>query len=72
MKRTLVGTTMIAAFMMAGSTFAMDSEALQEHMQEIEEKAHQNSEEDRVEALEQQVEDLKELIHKMMEEDAAA
>jgi len=72
MKLKLLGASVLASLMMAGSAFAMDSEMLDEKMAEIEERTQQMSEEDRVEALEQQVEDLKELIHMMMEEDTGA
>lgn len=59
----------LALLMMGGAAYAMDSEMLQQQMDEINQKAEEASSEDRVKALEQQVEDLQELIHMMMEED---
>ncbi|MFG6139200.1 hypothetical protein [Halomonas sp. B23F22_10] len=64
---------MIAGFltmlMMGGAAHAMDSEVLQEKMNEINQRADEAAAEDRVEALEQQVKELQELIHMMMEEE---
>ncbi|ATJ83801.1 hypothetical protein ACFPTY_12315 [Halomonas beimenensis] len=59
----------LAMLMMGGAAYAMDSEMLQERMDEINQKAQEDAAEDRVKALEQQVKDLQELIHMMMESD---
>ncbi|XKE44624.1 hypothetical protein LG302_14790 [Halomonas organivorans] len=58
----------LAMLMMGGAAHAMDSEMLQERMDEINQQAEQTAEAARVEALEQQVEQLQELIRMMMEE----
>ncbi|MDR5868148.1 hypothetical protein [Halomonas koreensis] len=59
----------LTLLMMGGAAHAMDSEMLQEQMEQINQKAEEAAAEDRVKALEQQVKDLQELIHMMMEED---
>ncbi|XKE44623.1 hypothetical protein LG302_14785 [Halomonas organivorans] len=59
----------LAMLMMGGAAYAMDSEMLQERMDEINQQAEEAANEDRVKALEQQVQDLQELIQMMMESD---
>lgn len=66
--KTLTAAT-LASLLMAGSAFAMDSAAVEEHMREISERTQQKAEEtSRVEALEAQVKELEEMIRMMAEE----
>ncbi|RTR07216.1 hypothetical protein [Halomonas nitroreducens] len=62
----------LAMLMMGGAAYAMDSEAIEKHMEEINQKADAAADQDRVEALEQQVQDLQELIQMMLEEEQAS
>lgn len=71
MKTKLLLTSVLASLLMAGSAFAMDSAALEEHMKELHEQRiqkTQQAEDAEIEALEEQVEELEKLIRMMMEE----
>jgi outer membrane murein-binding lipoprotein Lpp len=75
MKIKLLLSSVLASLLLAGSAFAMDSAALEEHMKEISEQRIQKTSdaenhEAKVDALEEQVEQLEELIRMMMEEGA--
>lgn len=68
--KTLIAAA-LASLLMAGSAFAMDSAAIEEHMQEISErteKAIADDKKPRVKALEAQVKELEEMIRMMTEE----
>jgi DNA-binding protein H-NS len=67
MKTRILLTSALVSLLMAGSAFAMDSEAIEKKRQEIRERADKASERgSRVEALETQVEELQELIKMMV------
>ncbi|MBB3190945.1 hypothetical protein [Halomonas cerina] len=69
MKLTTLAATSLALLMMGGAAYAMDSEAIEKHMEEISERSVKTAEESsEVEALEQEVQELKELIRMMMDE----
>jgi uncharacterized membrane protein (DUF106 family) len=71
MKIKLLLTSVLASLLMAGSAFAMDSDALQKHMEELHEKRIERTtraEDEKVQALEQQVRELERLIRMMMDE----
>ncbi|UYG06779.1 hypothetical protein [Halomonas sp. M4R1S46] len=63
---------LLAMLMMGGAAYAMDSAAIEKHMEEINQKAEAAADEDRVDALEQQVQELQELIQMMLEEQQAS
>lgn len=80
MKKMLLGITLLAAALAAGTSFAADSIMIQEKMQEIMERAQQHKievqdqrqgEKVRIVALEQEVEDLREIIHMIIDEGGA-
>lgn len=69
MKLTTLAATTLALLMMGGAAYAMDSEAIEKHMQEISERSEATAKESsEIEALEQEVKELKELIRMMMDE----
>ncbi|GGX87458.1 hypothetical protein GCM10007160_13530 [Litchfieldella qijiaojingensis] len=68
----LTASALAASLLMAGSAFAMDSDAIEKHMAEINQQAEQTTaSKSRVEALENQVQQLQELIRMMLEEEDA-
>ncbi|MFC3284808.1 hypothetical protein [Litchfieldella rifensis] len=70
MKITLFTTAALASLLMAGSAFAMDSEAVEKHLEKINQQAEETAaNQSRVEALETQVQELQELIRMMLEEE---
>ncbi|SDL70609.1 hypothetical protein SAMN05661010_02360 [Modicisalibacter muralis] len=80
MKNMLLGTTILAAVLATGTSFASDSIMIQKKMHEIQERAQQHkieaqaqkqSEKIRIAALEQEVEDLSEIIHMIVVKDNA-
>lgn len=63
---------LLAGMMMAGSAMAMDSHAVEEHMEKINEDYVQTAEQDgEVAALEQKVEQLEEMIQMMLDDQDA-
>lgn len=80
MKNMLLGTTILAAVLATGTSFASDSAMLEKQMHEIQERAQQHkieaqakkmNQEFRVVALEQEVEDLREIIGMIITENNA-
>ena len=72
MKIKLLTAALLAGLMMAGSALAMDSKAIEEHRQKIEDNYIQTAEEEgELEALEQKVEELEEMIEMMIEDQEA-
>ncbi|MGM0983654.1 MAG: hypothetical protein ACQEXG_09545 [Pseudomonadota bacterium] len=72
MNMKLLTASLLASLMMAGSALAMDSQAVEEHMEKINDNYVQTAEEEgEVEALEQKVEQLEEMIQMMLDDQDA-
>ncbi|TFH86594.1 hypothetical protein EQG41_11625 [Billgrantia azerbaijanica] len=59
---------LLASLLMAGSAMAMDSHAVEEHMQKINNQYVEQAESDKVAALEAKVEELEKLIRMMLDD----
>ncbi|MDZ7853686.1 MAG: hypothetical protein U5L98_13865 [Halomonas sp.] len=72
MNMKLLTAALLASLMMAGSALAMDSKAVEEHMEKINDDYIQTAEQEgKVEALEQKVEQLEEMIQMMLDDQDA-
>lgn len=70
--KALTAAFLASLLMAAGSAYAMDSAAIEEHQKKISQKAEEattSGSKSRVEALEMQVQELEELIQMMLEEE---
>ncbi len=69
MKMKLLTAGLLASLMMAGSALAMDSEAIEKHMAEINDNYVKTTEEEgKVKALEEKVEELEAMIQMIIDE----
>ena len=72
MNMKLLTAALLAGLMMAGSALAMDSQAVEEHMEKINDDYVQTAEQEgEVEALEQKVEQLEEMVQMMLDDQDA-
>lgn len=69
MKMKLLTAGLLASLMLAGSALAMDSEAIEKHMAEINDNYVKTTEEEgKVKALEEKVEELEAMIQMIIDE----
>lgn len=66
LKTLIIG--LFASLLMAGSALAMDSEAVERHMQKINNQYVEQAESDKEAALEAKVEELEKLIRMMLDD----